>query len=180
MTAPATSSDARRDDARKAIREAVSALVNERASGAGSVPLEVPPIQRKRPAHAAPTRYPCRGLQGLAAQLQPLRQKGEQAIRILAPIVVKRVDPATGVESRAVVGFRGACVFDVSQTSGDPLPEPPTCVPHDGSELAGHLPALEGHARELGYIVLRYVPEGGALGYCDPIGKRIVLSPELS
>jgi hypothetical protein len=28
--------------------------------------------------------------------------------------------------------------------------------------------------------VYRFVPESGALGYCDPIGKRIVISPQLS
>ena len=28
--------------------------------------------------------------------------------------------------------------------------------------------------------MLRYRPEGGALGFCDPIGRRIVIDPELS
>ena len=107
-------------------------------------------------------------------------RRGERAIRILAPIVVKKVDEETGELRRAVVGFRGACVFDVNQTAGDPLPEPPACVPHEGDELGTYLPALDVHARELGYVVYRFVPESGALGYCDPIGKHIVISPELS
>ena len=105
-------------------------------------------------------------------------RRGEKAIRILAPIVVKRDED--GETRRVVVGFRGACVFDVSQTDGDPLPDAPECIPHDGDELAPHVAALEGHARELGYVVYRYTPEGGALGYCDPIGKRIVIDPSLS
>ena len=88
-----------------------------------------------------------RAWQGLSRQVR----RGERAIRILAPIVVKRTD-ANGDPQRAVVGFRSVNVFDVAQTDGEPLPEPPSCVPHDGDELAHCLPALEGHARELGYV----------------------------
>lgn len=107
-------------------------------------------------------------------------RRGEKAIRILAPVVVKKTDEETGELCRTVVGFRGACVFDVSQTDGNPLPEPPSCVHDDGEELAPYLPALEGHARELGYIV-SFGPTGSdALGYCDSEGRRIVVSDGLS
>lgn len=94
--------------------------------------------------------------------------------------MVTRRDEATGEPRRVVVGFRGACVFDVSQTDGEPLPEPPACVPHEGDELEKYLPALESHAGELGYVVYYFTPESGALGYCDSIGKGIVVSPDLS
>lgn len=56
-------------------------------------------------------------------------RKGEHGLRILAPCVYKRTaeDPDTGEEttSRQVTGFRGAVVFDVSQTDGEDLPEVP-------------------------------------------------------
>ena len=177
-------SEAKRDDARKAVRDAVSTLVNEdgfkrwiqcRARfhrySFGNVLLIA--SQRPDATHVA-------GFNSWRTKFKRTVCKGEKAIRILAPIVVKKLDAETGEVTRAVVGFRGACVFDVSQTSGEPLPEPPVCTPHDGDELGKHLSALEGHARELGYMVYRYVPEGGALGYCDPVGMRIVISPELS
>lgn len=51
-------------------------------------------------------------------------RKGEKGIVILAPIVGRRSDvEGDGDESRQVVGFRAAYVFDVSQTDGEPLPE---------------------------------------------------------
>lgn len=57
-------------------------------------------------------------------------KKGEKAIRILAPIVGIRRKPDDEAEkditkqnSRVLVGFRSASVFDVSQTEGAALPE---------------------------------------------------------
>ena len=47
-------------------------------------------------------------------------RKGEKGIAILAPIVARRPD-VTDDDSRAVVGFRAAYVFDVDQTDGTPL-----------------------------------------------------------
>ena len=56
-------------------------------------------------------------------------RKGEKGLRILAPCTYKRTDadPDTGEETTArhVGGFRGAAVFDISQTDGDELPQPP-------------------------------------------------------
>lgn len=66
-------------------------------------------------------------------------KKGEKAIYILAPIVKRRKaeekddrekerDEEENDEEpqpeRRVVGFTTACVFDISQTEGEPLPEP--------------------------------------------------------
>ena len=47
--------------------------------------------------------------------------KGEKGIPILAPILVKVNDD----EDEKLVGFKVVYVFDVSQTEGEPLPEPP-------------------------------------------------------
>ena len=60
----------------------------------------------------------------------PLVKKGEKGIRILAPIVGvrrKKDEEAekdiTKQNTRGIVGFRNAYVFDVSQTEGVDLPE---------------------------------------------------------
>src|SRR6185503_3530833 len=51
-------------------------------------------------------------------------RKGEKGIAILAPIVARRREDSTDDDSKTVVGFRAAYVFDVEQTDGEPLPEP--------------------------------------------------------
>jgi DNA primase len=70
-------------------------------------------------------------------------RKGEKAISILAPITRKIAedDETRPVEQRGrtiVVGFRGASVFDISQTEGEPVP----AAPSHGAEL------LDGEAPE--------------------------------
>jgi hypothetical protein len=68
-------------------------------------------------------------------------------------------------------------VFDIAQTDGEPLPEPPR-EPITGDSHAGLLPALEPYAGRIGYEV-SYEPTGSsALGYCDSNACRIVVSPE--
>jgi hypothetical protein len=51
-------------------------------------------------------------------------RKGEKGIAILAPIVGRKDADAADGDSKTVVGFRAAYVFDVAQTDGAPLPEP--------------------------------------------------------
>src|SRR5438552_5821715 len=51
-------------------------------------------------------------------------RKGEKGIAILAPIVGRKEAHAADGDSKTVVGFRAAYVFDVAQTDGAPLPEP--------------------------------------------------------
>jgi hypothetical protein len=51
-------------------------------------------------------------------------KKGERGIPILAPIF-KKVEDEEDEEIDKLVGFKVVYVFDVSQTDGDPLPEPP-------------------------------------------------------
>ena len=53
-------------------------------------------------------------------------RKGEMGIKILAPISrTVAEDEQTGKKVRALVGFKTATVFDVSQTDGEKLPEAP-------------------------------------------------------
>jgi hypothetical protein len=50
--------------------------------------------------------------------------KGEKGIPILAPILAKQKDEV-GEEVDKLVGFKTVYVWDVTQTDGEPLPEPP-------------------------------------------------------
>lgn len=56
-------------------------------------------------------------------------RRGEKAIWIQAPMTRKEIDPDTGEEKSKLFGFKAVPVFDISQTDGDPVPEPPTPNP---------------------------------------------------
>ncbi|MGH7691196.1 MAG: ArdC-like ssDNA-binding domain-containing protein [Candidatus Dormibacteria bacterium] len=81
--------------------------------------------------------------------------KGERAIWILAPMVVKAraTDEETGEEmfSPRVVGFKSVPVFDISQTSGAELPAIVRRLA--GESPSEQLAALVGYAQELGFTV---------------------------
>lgn len=86
-------------------------------------------------------------------------RRGEQGIAILAPIVRRRAQ-ADDEEERGVVGFRAAYVFDVSQTDGEPLPEPSQPAGEPGPALDQLRAAIAGRG-----IALEYAEAlGGALG----------------
>ena len=63
-------------------------------------------------------------------------RKGECGIRILAPCTCRRlvVDDDTGEDTQVTQlrGFKVVSVFDIAQTDGDPLPEPPPVEVLDG------------------------------------------------
>jgi hypothetical protein len=66
-------------------------------------------------------------------------RKGEHGIPILAPIFVKAVNEKDEEEQR-LAGFKTVYVYDVSQTDGDPLPEPPNWKsPEKDAELMNRL-----------------------------------------
>jgi antirestriction protein ArdC len=50
---------------------------------------------------------------------------GEHSIRIMAPMSVKDRDEQGQETGERVVFFRAVSVFDIAQTDGEPLPEPP-------------------------------------------------------
>lgn len=102
---------------------------------------------------------------------------GEKGIAILAPRTYTVKDEQGNETDERGLYFVPVRVFDVAQTSGDPLPEPPR-EPITGDSHAALLPRLGEYAASLGYTV-EYVETGSAaLGFCDAIGKRIVVSPE--
>jgi hypothetical protein len=107
-------------------------------------------------------------------------RKGETALRILAPVPVKKRDKLTdGDSDERRVFFKTAFVLDVSQT--DMLPgaeqvslEPPH-EPLSGDSHAHLLAPMCEFAASLGYMVSFEVIDGSAGGWCDPKAKRIVI-----
>jgi hypothetical protein len=63
-------------------------------------------------------------------------RKGEKGIAILAPIVGRRHTDAADDESKTVLGFRAAYVFDIAATDGEPLPEAAEASGDPGSKTA--------------------------------------------
>lgn len=104
-------------------------------------------------------------------------RSGENGIRILAPLWKTKEHPETGEEMRVIVSYKRVTVFDVTQTSGKPLPRV-------GEELAGDSQA----AKVLEQALLEVIPlpvteeeiPGGAKGYYHPREHRIALQRGLS
>lgn len=115
---------------------------------------------------------------GLGRQVR----KGEKGIAILAPMTYRatRENQAGEVEeTRVVRGFRVVHVFDLAQTEGEEVADVrPELLEGEGSSLAWG--AVEALVKDLGYIVYRYIPEGGANGFCDHEGRRIVVRDDVS
>ncbi len=108
-------------------------------------------------------------------------RRGERALRIWAPSVRRERDEATGEETAAVRAFVLVPVFDISQTDGPPLPEPPPVRPLTGDSHAHLLRGLERHAADAGYAVERHdAMPGGAEGFVDHTRKVIALSAALA
>lgn len=106
-------------------------------------------------------------------------RKGEKGIIILAPLVKKREkeDPKTGEKSnvRALVGFRGARVFDISQTEGEgEIPAQPQRASITGESHAKFIAPLIAHATSLGYTV-EYEDLNNCEGYCQESKKKIAI-----
>ena len=107
-------------------------------------------------------------------------RRGEKAIRILAPMPLKR--SAGEKDDDRKVLFRAASVFDVAQV--DPLDgvEPaslePPCEPLAGDSHAHLIQPLVEFACSLGFAVAIEPVPGSAGGYCDAREKRIVVDSD--
>jgi antirestriction protein ArdC len=108
-------------------------------------------------------------------------EKGQKALSIFAPMMRKRKDDESGEEKRYVSGFRLVPVFDVSQTTGDALPDDVSKpVLLDGEDPEGLFTSLVKIANLNGYL-LRFGPsERGENGYTSPSEKMIQISEGLS
>lgn len=115
--------------------------------------------------------------------------KGSKAIWILAPMTRKireTDDNGNETEKSIVTGFRGVPVFDISDTDGKPLPEPPI-RPAAGEVTPGTIEGLRDRVGQAGYSYEETeIPDcrpdtgEGTLGYTDPKTKRIVVDSRLS
>jgi hypothetical protein len=100
-------------------------------------------------------------------------RKGELGIPILAPIF-KKVDDDEGEEVEKLIGFKVVYVFDITQTDGDPLSEPPDWKsPEKNAELAK---LLMDFARSK-YIIVEVEDLPGEIQGVSSGGK-IILDPE--
>jgi N-terminal domain of anti-restriction factor ArdC len=112
--------------------------------------------------------------------------KGSHALRVFAPITwyVPCDEGDQGARwnekkkrwERKIAKFKLVPVFDVSQTAGDDLPEPPQAVALEGDSHAHLEPALLALAGELGYTVADELLSDGVGGYCDAQAKRIAIA----
>lgn len=101
-------------------------------------------------------------------------RQGEKAIHILAPIARKpKPEEVNGdkPEARQPFGFRLAYVFDISQTVGKPLPEPPQAQGEPGANLEA-LKALYGKHN----IALEYRADLNGAEGLSAKGKVYILS----
>jgi len=104
-------------------------------------------------------------------------KKGEKGIVIIAPMTIHPREEETreGEKAKPILRFRGVYVFDVSQTDGQPLPEPST-VQGDPRE---HLSLLKAHVAALGIALdnedLPYGADGVSRG--GRISVRAGLAP---
>lgn len=98
-------------------------------------------------------------------------RKGEKGITIMAPMLFKPKD-ANGTDEDAFLRFRAVSVFDIAQTDGEALPEPPRVSGDPGQ----HWDRLTRFVEAEG-IALRYESLGSTQGQSR--GGTIALSVEL-
>lgn len=98
-------------------------------------------------------------------------RKGEKGIAIMAPMLFKSKD-ANASEEDAFLRFRAVSVFDVSQTDGEELPEPPRVSGDPGEYWERLVRIVEAEG-----IDIRYEPLGDTYGQSR--GGTIALSDDL-
>jgi len=108
-------------------------------------------------------------------QLDRQVRKGEKAIWILAPVTRKRGDDAADDDDdgdgKRILAFKPACVFDISQTDGEPLPE--VCSRLDGAAPEGVYDHLIEVAHSIGYSVEEDYLPGSCNGDCNFVKHHI-------
>ena len=93
-------------------------------------------------------------------------RRGETAIKVFGPVTTREPkldahgNPLRGADGKPVqdmriVGVKPVSVFDVSQTDGDPLPEPPQATLLTGQAPPGLWDALQSFVEAQGFTVAR-------------------------
>ncbi|MDC0936282.1 ArdC family protein [Pirellulales bacterium] len=112
--------------------------------------------------------------------------KGEKGIRILAPLVYKAKDGAAADSAenedsaRRLRGFRVVRVFDVSQTSGKPLPEFAGIEGDPGKRLARLREIVKNHDIELEYAAIPGGADGVSRGGSITIRRGLSAAEDFS
>jgi hypothetical protein len=107
----------------------------------------------------------------------------EKAIRIWAPLLCSRKIEKEGEEKtvKSVCGFRTVCVFDIGQTDGAPVPQPPVAKLLQGNDDGGLFSRLVGFLNKRGVTVRLERPRcEGANGEYDREEKVVRISPDLA
>ncbi len=137
-------------------------------------------------------------------------RKGEKGLAILAPVLRSvrgrtgpdgdapapvtpeasatptRIERLDGPATRRLTGFRVVHVFDISQTDGPELAEPPRPVLLDGQAPPGLLNGLTQQVHDQAFALVRHdfdVPHPGQdspNGVTDYFARTVVLRPDLS
>lgn len=107
--------------------------------------------------------------------------KGARSIKILAPRIAKEKDEVTGEDKSRVVGFITRPVFDVSQTTGEPLPlDHVKLILQGESSEAEVIFAWVKSLAELRGTKVDIAFANGANGYYSPSLNQIVVDPSLT
>ncbi len=108
-------------------------------------------------------------------------RKGETSFKVLAPCGYKKLDEATGEETFRLRGFKVVSTFDVSQTDGEPLPEPIKKLEGTGEDLKAAYAKIEKFNKSRGLTVERRANlDGGANGFYNRMNREIVIDSALS
>lgn len=124
--------------------------------------------------------------------------RDEAGIRILAPIYVRRVVDATGGSElgdrearpasndtrphkrRVLAGFKVTSVFDISQTTGEPLARPPVPKPVTGPVPPHLWDSLAREVKDAGFdLSVGATGDPSVEGFTDHGNKRIVIGKQL-
>ena len=109
-------------------------------------------------------------------------RKGERSIAIFAPMLKKVQDEESGEWIKRLIGFKSVGVFDVAQTDGEPLPEPPRPQPLTGrdDEADALFVKIAEFAASVGSpITVTTDGLGRANGMFSLLTKAITVSPNL-
>jgi antirestriction protein ArdC len=121
-------------------------------------------------------------------------RKGERGLQILAPVTRRADDKNDDVDTddatasqpgeassgrRVIAGFTVAHVFDVSQTDGKPLPEPPQPVPLAGEDTAQLWAPLAELLRAEGYDLQRRPETGATQGWTNYTDRIVSVRPDI-
>jgi hypothetical protein len=100
-------------------------------------------------------------------------RKGERGIAILAPVLIPEQNE-DGIHIEKLVGFKTVYVFDISQTDGEPMPEPPNWRSPEQNALLSK--RLLDFTESRGILVQVKELQGETQGVS--LGGTIILSPK--